>query len=66
MPEGLNWQHIFTEGAVYLIPTIGLGYIGYRKLIWTLGEFRPHRHTEKHGALDVDGIIYPLQNGTKP
>jgi len=59
-PEtGLNWQHILTEGAVYLIPTLAAAYFGFRKLMWTLGEYRPHLHEEDEGPLEVKGIRYP-------
>ena len=63
MEPGLRWQHILVEGAVYLIPTLAAFYIGYKKLLWKLGEYPLHRHVEKEGQLSVDGIIYPQQNG---
>jgi hypothetical protein len=58
--NSLNWSHIAVEGAVYLIPTLGALYLGFRKLMWVLGEYRPHLHEEKKGeALTADGIRYP-------
>lgn len=55
----VEWQHILTEGAVYLLPTLGIGYLGYRKLMWTLGEYRPHLHEEDEGTLHAERIRYP-------
>ena len=61
-PQHLQWQHIAIEGAVYLIPTLGALYLGYKKLMWMLGEFRPHLHEEEKGQpLHENGIRYPRQ-----
>ena len=61
--DGLNWTHILIEGAVVVLPTLLGFYIGVKKVLWKMGEYKLHRHTEKEGPLSVDGIIYPQQNG---
>ena len=62
----INWQHVITEGLVYLIPTFLGGYWAFRKLMWILGEYRPHLHEEKDGPLGAEGIRYPRTlNGQK-
>jgi hypothetical protein len=65
----IDWPHIITEGTIYLAPTLGLGYLGYKKLLWTLTEHRPHTHVEDDGfeesretPLAVKGLRYP-RNG---
>lgn len=55
----INWPQILVEAGVTLGPVLLMGYLAYRKLTWTLGEFRPHRHQEKHGQLQASGIVYP-------
>ena len=58
--DPINWQHILVEAAVVLVPTLGGGYLGYRKLMWILSEYRPHLHEEEKGeALYEHGIRYP-------
>lgn len=65
--QTMNWQHILIEGAIYLVPTLGVGYLGYRKLLWVLSEYRPHLHEEEKGEpLYESGIRYPrTMNGGK-
>lgn len=63
MNPDLNWTHILVEGAVVVLPSLAAFYLGYKKILWKLGEYRLHRHTEKDGPLTVDGLIYPQQNG---
>jgi len=66
----IEWAHIATEGAVYLVPTLGVGYLGYKKILWTLSQFRLHEHGEDdprdeerfERPLLVKGIRYP-RNG---
>lgn len=57
--DHINWQYVFAEAVVTIIPLALLGWVGYRKLWWILQEFRPHGHDEKEGTLHVSGIRYP-------
>lgn len=59
MSELLSWKHILAEAAIILVPSLIAGYLGFRQIMWTLTEFRPHRHQEKHGQLQASGIVYP-------
>ena len=60
-PEPLNWTHTLTEGAIILGPVLLGGWLAFRKVMWTLGEYRPHLHQEKDGPLHAKGIQYSRQ-----
>jgi hypothetical protein len=46
--------------AVFIVaPVIAAGWLGYRKLWWTLTEYRPHVHSEEDSPLHSKGIRFP-------
>jgi hypothetical protein len=57
--QTIDWTRIILQALFIVVPIIGTGYLAYKRLWWTLGEYRPHAHGEKDGPLTVDGIRYP-------
>ena len=59
----LNWPRLLLQAAVSALfivtPVIMAVWIGYKKLWWTLSEYRPHAHSEKKGNLEAENIRYP-------
>ena len=70
MPDSVNWSKVLLQSVIsaafIVVPILLAGWLGYKKLWWTLTEYRPHRHSEDNGhtsslmdSLTVEGIQYP-------
>lgn len=55
----IDWTRLLLQAVFVVGPLLLFGYAGYRRLWWTLNEYRPHLHDEEEGTLHVSGIRYP-------
>jgi hypothetical protein len=57
--QHVNWIQVLMNGLVVTVPLLLGGYVGWKKLWWTLTEYRPHLHSEEKGTLKAECIHYP-------
>lgn len=62
----VKWMQVVIEAVLVLAPMLTATYLGFKKMNWILGEYRPHTHIEEEGPLHVRGIRYPRTNGNRP